>query len=147
MFANLPPERENTSGARWNPPEVPAIYASLSREGALAEAEYQIAMEPRRPRARRTVYCIEVGLASVLDLSGPEALARLGVDRDALAGLDHAACQEIGGAVERLEHDGMIVPSARSSSLNLIIFPNRQTASYRFEVLDSEVIDDPDAAR
>ena len=147
MFAGLPPQRENRLGARWNPLDVPAIYASLSRQGALAEAEYQIAMEPRRPRARRTLYRIEVSLASVVDLSAPETLPALGVEPADLAGLDYAMCQKIGGSVERLENDGMIVPSARSLSLNLIIFPNRQTDSYRFDVLEAEVIDEPDHGR
>lgn len=56
MFGSYPPDRENTSGARWNPAGVAAIYASLTREGALAEAEHQIAVQPIRPRARRSIY-------------------------------------------------------------------------------------------
>jgi RES domain-containing protein len=79
MFANYPPERENTLGARWNPPEIPAIYTSLSREAVLAEAEYQIGLEPLRPSAKRTIYQIEVTLSSVLDLSSPEGLVALGL--------------------------------------------------------------------
>jgi RES domain-containing protein len=39
MFGSYPPDAENTRGARWNPPGVAAIYTSLTREGALAEAE------------------------------------------------------------------------------------------------------------
>jgi RES domain-containing protein len=54
MFGDYPPDAENTRGARWNPPGVAAIYTSLARDGALAEAEYQIAVQPIRPRARRT---------------------------------------------------------------------------------------------
>jgi RES domain-containing protein len=146
MFARLPPDRENTLGARWNPPEVPAIYTSLSRQGALAEAEYQMEMEPLRPRARRSIYRIELQLASVIDLSAEMSLRELGLDLADLASLSHVACQRIGGAVEYLEHDGMIVPSARSASMNLVIFPNRQTPSYRFKVLDFETLYDPDAA-
>jgi RES domain-containing protein len=79
MFAGHSPERENTSGARWNPPGVSAIYASLSVEGALAEAEHQIAMQPVRPRARRTLYELRVTLHSVLNLSERTLLAALGI--------------------------------------------------------------------
>ena len=43
MFADNGPLLENRRGARWNPPGVPAIYASLERETVLAEAEHQIA--------------------------------------------------------------------------------------------------------
>jgi hypothetical protein len=42
MFADYPPHRENTGGARWNPSGVAAIYTSLKRATALAESEYQI---------------------------------------------------------------------------------------------------------
>jgi RES domain-containing protein len=46
MFGDYPPDAENILGARWNPPGVAAIYTSLTREGALAEAEHQIAIQP-----------------------------------------------------------------------------------------------------
>ena len=144
MFADYLPERENTLGARWNPPEVPAIYTSLARETVIAEAEYQINMEPRRPLVRRTIYRIQVSLQSVLDLSDAETLAGLGLNQAELAAIDHTACQRIGGAVEWLEHDGLLVPSARAADgINLAIYPNRQGPNYEFRVLDSEVIYDP----
>lgn len=145
MFASYPPERENTLGARWNPPGVAAIYASLERETALAEAEYQIGMEPRRPPVRRTIYRIRVSLQSVLDLSTPERLASLGLQLADLSGIDHAACRRIGGAVESLEHDGLLVPSARAGGTNLVIYPNRQGPDYEFRVLGREAIFDPEA--
>jgi RES domain. len=50
--------------ARWNPAGVAAIYASLTREGALAEAEHQIAIQPIRPRARRSLYPLSPRLAA-----------------------------------------------------------------------------------
>ena len=146
MFANFPPDRENTAGARWNPPQVPAIYASLSRDGVLAEAEYQIGLEPLRPSAKRTVYKIEVVLSSVLDLSTTKGLRRFGVKAENLVDLHHTACQLIGGAVEHLGHDGLLIPSARhSASSNLVIYPNRQTNDYSFRVVGEEVIFDPEA--
>jgi hypothetical protein len=42
------------------PSGVAAIYTSLAREGALAEAAHQIAMQPIPPRARRTIYTLEL---------------------------------------------------------------------------------------
>ena len=75
MFSDYPPERENQRGARWNPPETPAIYTSLSRGVVLAEAEFQIGLQPIRPTARRTVYRISVVLGSVVDLSDRARLA------------------------------------------------------------------------
>lgn len=142
MFAKFPPDHENTGGARWNLPEVPAIYTSLSREVVLAEADYQIAMQPRRPQARRTVYKIGVRLKSVLDISDPKTLAALSLNIDVIGAMDFQACQKIGSGVEHLGHDGLIVPSARSKGLNLVIYPNRTLEnSYRFDVIDAEVVD------
>ena len=143
MFADFPPERENVRGARWNPPQIPAIYTSVGRETAIAEADYYIGLQPIKPRARRIVYRIQVTLASVLDLSGSPALSKLGLNDESLASIDHSECRRVGGAVEWLGHDGLLVPSARTDGTNLIIFPNRKTPDFRFEVLDSEELADP----
>lgn len=138
MFADFPPERENVRGARWNPPQIPAIYTSVGRETAIAEADYYIGLQPIKPRARRIVYRIQVTLASVLDFSDLRTLAKLGLNDEVLASIDHSDCQRVGGAVEWLEHDGLLVPSARTEGVNLVIFPNRKTPDFRFDVLDSE---------
>jgi RES domain-containing protein len=101
-------------------------------------------MEPLRPSVRRTLYKIEIALSSVLDLSSWTTLEALGLSLEDFAGIDHAPCQKIGGAVERLEHDGLLVPSARlTGGTNLVIYPNRQTPQYRFSVTDAEIIFDP----
>lgn len=138
MFADYPPERENTRGGRWNPPQVPAIYLSLSRDVVLAEAEYQSQAQPVRPKTRRTIYRVKLRLGNVLEI--PDSLLReLGIHNTTAA--DYFACQSIGGAVERIGHDGLIVSSARASGKNLVIYPNRTSSDYSFEVLDADVID------
>src|ERR1041385_1337531 len=114
MFGEYPPERENQRGARWNPPETPAIYASLTRDVALAEANFQISLQNPRPTTRRTVYRISVALASVIDLSDRVRLANLGISEGELTSLDHRVCQSVGGAIEWLGNDGLLVPSARA---------------------------------
>jgi RES domain-containing protein len=145
MFAAYPPDRENTLGARWNPPNIPAIYTSLSRETVLAEAERQLSMEPLRPSVRRTVYKVELTLSSVLDLSSPAGLHLVGLSIEDLASIEHEKCQRVGGAVEHLEHDGLLVPSTRhAGGTNLVIFPNRHTSEYRFRVVEREIIFDPE---
>ena len=140
MFADYSPERENIGGARWNPSGVAAIYASLSAEGALAEAEYQIAMQPVRPRARRTLYELHVTLASVLDLSDRALLAELGVGAEQLGSLDLDPCQSVGGAAEWLKHDGILVPSARAKATNLVILAANAPASPPFEIVSRQEV-------
>lgn len=141
MFGDYPPERENQRGARWNPPETPAIYTSLTRNVALAEANFQISLQPIRPTARRTIYRIRVVLGSIIDLSDRSRLVALGISEDDLASLDLDVCQRVGGAIEWLGNDGLLVPSARADGVNLVIFPNQQKADYEFRVLDSAAVE------
>jgi RES domain-containing protein len=56
MLGEYPPDRENTQGARWNPPDLAAIYTSLSPEAAIAEVEYNLAhqSQPVRRDLRKT---------------------------------------------------------------------------------------------
>lgn len=142
MFGSFLPERENVSGARWNPPETPAIYTSLDRNTAIAEADFYINLQPLRPRARRNIYRIEVTLTSVLNLSDWNMLRSLGVERQTFDSSDYAGCQMVGGTAEWLGYDGILVPSARARGSNLIIFPNRRKPGYTFAVVDSEELAD-----
>lgn len=59
----------------------------------------------------------------MLDLSDPLDLSRSGLAGQDLAADDHTACQEVGAAVDWLGHDGLLVPSARSDALSLVIYP------------------------
>lgn len=137
MFGAYPPSRQNTLGARWNPREVAALYASLERETALAEAEYRISLEPFRPKARRTLYSISARLERVVDLTDPDALAQVGITEVELTSDDFAVCQKVGGAVQWLGNDGLLVRSARADGSNLVIYPSND---YDFEVVGSEEI-------
>ena len=57
-----------------------------------------------------------------LRLTDMETLARLGVDEKNLSSMDPVRCQEIGLAAHLLEFDSVLVPSARWSGLNLVLF-------------------------
>ncbi|MGC2372888.1 MAG: RES family NAD+ phosphorylase [Solirubrobacteraceae bacterium] len=141
MFADYPPDAENTRGARWNPAGVAAIYTSLARAGALAEAAHQIAMQPIPPRGRRTLYTLELSLASVLDLANNELLQDLGIGPTELTANDMVACRQLGGAAHWLERDGLLLPSARSPSTNLVIFPAKRPTEARFEIISAEAVE------
>jgi RES domain-containing protein len=47
MLNDYPPDRENIQGARWNPPDVAAIYACFEPAVCIAEVEYNLARQPR----------------------------------------------------------------------------------------------------
>ncbi len=143
MFAGYPPDRANTRGARWNPPDVRAIYASLERETALAEVEYQLSVQPFPPVSRRDLYRIKVTLSSVIDLRDMDSFGRLGIQTEVLAADDHTGCQSVGGAVAFLGYDGLLVPSVRiKNGSNLVIFPHNQVNEESLEILDSERLSD-----
>jgi RES domain-containing protein len=145
MFSDYPPTKTNSSGARWNPRGIEAIYASLERETALSEAEYQISVQPLRPRAKRTLYRVHVLLRNVVDLRSLDVLDRLSLSQERLAAIDHLHCQRIGGAVEWMGYEGLLVPSVRRvGGTNLVIYPTKQSPDSEFEVVGSEVISESD---
>jgi RES domain-containing protein len=141
-FADYAPDVENTRGARWNPPGTAAIYTSLTREGVLAEAEHQLSIQPIRPRVKRTIHTLDITLCSVLDLTSMQALARVGIGPGELGGDDMLACQQVGGATSWLDHDGLLIPSARAEAVNLVIFPASRTPDASFSVTASELLNE-----
>jgi RES domain-containing protein len=139
MFAGYPPDRENTSGARWNPPGVGAIYTSLERATSIAEVEYHLSLQTVRPRVRRTMYVIQVELESAIRLTLDD-LAGLGLSSETLSSFDMEPCQAVGAIVVKLGRDGMFVPSARARGTNLVIFPQNLSSGSTFETIDQEII-------
>jgi RES domain-containing protein len=137
-LGDYPPDRENTLGARWNPPDIAAIYLSLAAETAVSEVEYNLKRQPRRvkPALRKTLYEIEVSLDAAVKLEDvlPE-LRRNGIGDAQLFAEDLKASQEIGRLVTWFGADGLLVPSARAAGTNLVIYPRWAGDGYRFEVV------------
>lgn len=144
MLNEYPPDRENKRGARWNPPEIAAIYMCLEPSVCIAEVEYGLSRQSRPIKAglRKTLYEIDVGLAATVDLAPilPE-LERIGIGTSHLFADDMKFSQEIGRLVTWFGFDGMLVPSARKTGTNLVIFPDWTNESYRFDVVDQRVLD------
>lgn len=133
MFNDHPPELSNTRGARWNPPAVAAIYASLAPATALAEAQHAIDSQPLRPKPRRRVlYELRVALPSVVDLTN-ERYKEVGLTDVDLGADDFLACQRVGGAVAWLGYDGLIVPSARAAGGNVVVLVDSGAPGALFE--------------
>ena len=142
MLAGNPPERENQVGARWNPPDLAAIYTSLQAQTAIAEVEYHLSQQPRpvRPDLRKTLYEIRAELSAVTNIVEVlDDLIGAGVSRDELFADDWRISQDVGRLSAWFESDGILVPSARASGLNLVIYPSRVNfETYRFEIIRSE---------
>jgi len=118
------PHRTNSMGGRWNAAGVEVLYASLSREGA--EVELAALLDRQYPPVtrERVMYEMEVSLSKVARLDH-KFLEAAGIDQAALLGDDVTLPQRIGAACEWLGLGGVIVPSARHSSGNLVILAAR----------------------
>jgi RES domain-containing protein len=123
------PDLANVRGARWNPPEVSALYVSLEEETAKAEGARVLEVQSVPPRVKRSIYELDVELERVLDLTTGTALAGVGLTDDDLQSDSFLACQRVGGAVAWLGHDGLLVPSARAAGgINLVIYTSNQAS-------------------
>lgn len=141
-IGNAPAFRPNIRGARWNPPNVAALYTSLSRDAALAEGSYLLAAQPIPPRLPRQVHQIKMTLKTIVDVSKLEILAGFGINKDVLGGGSESwlPCQRVGGAVAFLGLHGLLVPSLRSEgAVNLVVYTDRvEAGAGSFEVLLTE---------
>lgn len=138
VLGDRPVITPNTRGARWNPPDVSALYTSLERDTAIAEGSHTLSLQNPPPRVKRRIVQLRVALASVIDLRDRQLLARAGLGSEQLTSNDHSACRLVGGAVAWLANDGLIVPSARASGGNLVIF--LIGPSTELEVVSDEVL-------
>src|SRR6266436_6253061 len=122
------PLRGSTANGRWSPSggEFEVLYTSLERDGALAEIGYRLSLEPVWPsRLEHEVHLIEVEAERTLRFASLESLAPLGVANARYHTFEYQATQAIAAAAYFLEFDSLIVPSARFSCANLVIFTER----------------------
>jgi len=112
-------------GARWDPALFDVLYTSLDREGAMQEIYFHLSRQPVFPDVAFQLHRLRIRAKGFLNISELEVLGRLGVDLATFASFDYSRTQAIGDAAFFLGFSGLIVPSARSKSRNLVIFPDR----------------------
>lgn len=139
--AGRDPLRGSAANGRWSPAgEFEVLYTSLQQAGALAEIGYRLSLEPIWPsRMQHEVHELEVGLDRALRLVDLSALERLGVDPSQFASFEYTATQAIAAAAHFLQYDGLVAPSARYATSNLMIFAEMSVAS-RLTVLRSTAV-------
>jgi len=146
------PEAFSTSGGRWSPPDsyqtVPVLYTSLSRDGAISEVASYLSLLKPRPTKPIAIHSLEITAASVVKLTMDD-LVDLGVDVSAFSDRPYVwpakgkvlRTQEIGAVLNFLEHDGLLVPSARWDCDNLIVFGDNHKLGESLTVLKAEEVD------
>ena len=140
--AGRDPLRGSAANGRWSPTGAfEVLYTSLEQEGALAEIGYRLSLEPIWPsRMQHEVHELEVGLDRALRLVDLTALQRLGVETSRFASFDYTATQAIAAAAHFLQFDGLIAPSARHGTNNLMIF-SEMSVGIRLNVVWSTRVD------
>jgi RES domain len=138
---SLDPLAASTSGGRWAPRGVVSVlYTSLLREGALAEISFHWTQLTPLPSKPAVIHRLVVSAERRLRLLWAD-LEELDVDMTRHESVNYHRTQEIGAAVAFLGCDGLIVPSARWSCENLVVFAENHSWTSKIEVLSSEEID------
>jgi len=132
----------STANGRWSPGgAVEVLYTSLEREGSLAEIGYRLSIEPVWPSLiRHEIHEMRVRSERTLRFGDVASLGRFGVDVSRYESFDYAATQALAAAAHFLEFDGLLVPSARHESMNLVLFMDRVIAG-SVEVITSSPVD------
>jgi len=120
---------------------VEVLYTSLEREGALAEIGFRLSLEPVWPsRIHHEIHELSAQSERALQFADVASLAALGVDVSRYESFDYNATQALAAAAHFLEFDGLLVPSARHSSGNLVLFMDRGLPG-SLEIKSTESID------
>jgi len=137
------PLRGSAAHGRWSPGgEFEVLYASLERQGALAEIGYRLSLEPVWPSLiEHRIHTIDARTERTLRFANVDSLAPLGVDVATYESFDYTATQAVAAAAHFLEFDGLLVPSARANCTNLVVFLDRVAAAGRLELTASEDVD------
>ena len=144
--AGADPLASSINGGRWAPAaqgasDVPVLYTSLDRDGALAEVvSYLIELTPMPGPRPLKVARLAVSTAKTLRLARVD-LERLNIDMARYGERDYLRTQSIGAAVAFLGLDGLIAPSARWRCDNLMIFTENHSLHQKLEVIDAEDVE------
>jgi RES domain-containing protein len=136
------PLQGGRSASRWCNGEFDVLYTSLERDGALAEVHTLLALQPVFPsRISFRVHRLRVAAQSVLHLADLPLLEQLGVDTARYQDRDYRQTQDIADATFFLGFDGLVVPSARWSCANAVLFTDRiDPAALTVEATDSDPV-------
>lgn len=120
------PLQGGRSASRWCNGQFDVLYTSLERDGAIAELNSLLSLQPVFPsKIAFQVHRLRVSVRQALHLTDLPTLARLGVDVDHYQGRDYTKTQEIADAAYFLGFDGLLVPSARWPCTNAVLFADR----------------------
>ncbi len=121
----------SASGGRWDDGSFDVLYTSMSRTGALEEMRFHLMRgQPVMPsRVKYRMFEVDLALERALKYLDLAALGEVGLKTETFGRLsyqqkndEYPRTQEIGEVAHFLDFDGLIIPSARSDTKNLVVF-------------------------
>lgn len=128
------------SGGRWNRQgQYGALYTSLEKDTAIRETLRNAAKNNRSlndlgPRAHVTV---RIRLSRVADLTDPSFYEASGTTKDQLLE-DRELCLRVADEARKLGYEGLLVPSATGSGINLVIYQDLLAEGWRIQEVSRE---------
>ena len=140
-WATRNPLAGNSAGGRWSPPgRFDVLYASLQKDGALAEAYYHLSRAPVMSSSHVLLNRLFVSLDNVLELD-TNRLSALGLDNPLASRPKNTLAQSIGEAAFMLDFQGLLVPSARWDCANLVVFLDHRSIDIDKHLLFKDATD------
>jgi RES domain-containing protein len=135
------PLRGSIAAGRWNAiAEIEVLYTSTERDGALAEVGYRLSLEPIWPsKIEHQMHQLSIKADNALRFNDLAELEQVGVDIARYQSFDYTATQAIAAAAHFLQFDALVVPSARHTAPNIVIFLDRIPTPP--ELISSEDVD------
>ncbi len=129
-----------TGGA---PDDFEALYASMDRDGALAEIHHHLSRAPVFSSSQARLNRVRALTLRTLVFDDVAALESVGVDAAAFHKGENVRTREVGAAARFLDKDGLIVPSARWPCANLVLFLDRLADLETLTVLEQRDVNWP----
>ncbi|MGB0694235.1 MAG: RES family NAD+ phosphorylase [Rhodospirillaceae bacterium] len=132
--AGRDPLQCSASGGRWDDTTFDVLYTSLSKRGAVEEMRFHLMRgQPVFPsKVAYELFEFDLALNKALKFAALEDLVQIGLKPETFGrlsyesrGEEYPRSQQIGEVAYFLGFDGLIVPSARSSDGNVVVFCDR----------------------
>jgi RES domain-containing protein len=136
-------------GGRWDDRTFDVLYTSMTGDGAVAEMYFHVSRgQPVIPsQVRYKLFEIKVGLVSCIRFQAIADFEALGLQTATFGQLsymerqqEYPRSQEIAEVAYFLGRDGLVVPSARSDSPNVVVYCDRLEPAALEVVKDHGVI-------
>lgn len=133
----------SASQSRWCDGTFDVLYTSLHRDGAIAEIDALLRLQPAFPsKIVSQLFHLEIRTSQTLRLVDMDRLSSLGVDTARYRERDYTKTAEIAETAFFLGFDGLIAPSARYECNNLVLFTDRLApGDFQIKTTDPEIID------